>query len=171
MNTEQERHWSEVEEGVELLAEGKADEAAVELSRVLVDSPDNEYAHFYLGTAYFERDDFERALACYVKALELVPTYVGARVAAGQTLRLLGRHEHALRMGRAVLELDKTDPDALHLCGMVSFQRGEYAAARAYLERFLETSPELEVTLKIENMLQLLHGEAESLDDNQSTNG
>jgi len=158
-------HWAAVEEGVELLAEGRAEEAAVELSRVIADSPNNEYAHFYLGTAYYERDDHERALACYVRALELVPTYVGARVAAGQTLRLLGRHEQALRMGRAVLAQDKNDPDALHLCGMVCFQRGEYAASQAYLERFLETSPELEVGLEVEGMLQLIRGEATPLEE------
>jgi len=150
------------------LAEGEPEQAVVELSRVVAESPANEYAHFYLGTAHFERNDYERALACYVRALELVPTYVGARVAAGQTLRLLGRHEHALRMGRAVLEQDKADPDALHLCGMVCFQRAEYAAARAYLERFLETSPELEVALEVEGMLQILRGEATALDDEAS---
>ncbi|NOY91852.1 MAG: tetratricopeptide repeat protein [Deltaproteobacteria bacterium] len=165
MSDEQEVHWSEVEEGVELLAEGKPEQAAVELRRVAAESPTNEYAQFYLGTAYFERDDYQRALACYVRALELVPAYVGARVAAGQTLRLLGRHEQALRMGRAVLEQDKNDPDALHLCGMVCFQRAEYAAARAYLERFLETGPELEVALEVEGMLQILRGEATALEE------
>jgi tetratricopeptide (TPR) repeat protein len=168
MSDEHEEYWSEVEEGVELLAEGETEQAVAELTRVASESPKNEYAHFYLGTAYFERDDYEHALACYVRALELVPAYIGARVAAGQTLRLLGRHEQALRMGRAVLNLDKNDPDALHLCGMVCFQRGEYAASQAYLERFLETSPELEVALEVEGMLQLIRGEATELEGEPS---
>jgi len=164
MTDSHEVHWSAVEEGVELLAEGRPEEAVVELTRVATETPENEYAHFYLGTAYFEREDYERALACYVQALTLVPTYIGARVAAGQTLRLLGRHEQALRMGRAVLKQNDSDPDALHLCGMVCFQRGEYAAAQAYLQRFLETGPELEVALEVEGMMQLLRGEAEPLE-------
>lgn len=160
-------HWTEVEEAVELLAEGSFAQAAAELGRIAAASPRNEYAHFYLGTAHFELDDYERALAAYVKALEVVPTYLAARLAAAQCLRLMGRHEQALRMGRAVLEQRKDDPDALHLCGMVCFSRGEYAAAQAYLERFLHTNPELEVALEVEGMLQLMRGEARPLEQDE----
>ncbi|MEM9067030.1 MAG: tetratricopeptide repeat protein [Myxococcota bacterium] len=152
--------WEAVEEGMELLQEGELDAALAELTRVAENDPRNEYAHFFLGGVYFEREDFARALKCYVRALELAPEYAGAMIGAGQTLRRLGDHARALRMGQQVLRIRKDDPDALFLMGTVYFQRGEYREARGFLERFLHTNPELEVALEVEGMLQVVRGEA-----------
>ncbi|HJK91523.1 MAG TPA: tetratricopeptide repeat protein [Polyangiaceae bacterium LLY-WYZ-15_(1-7)] len=157
--------WSAVEEGLELLQEGDVDAALAELTRVVEVDAENEYAHFFLGNAYFEREDFPRALKCYVTALEVAPKYIGAMVAAGQTLRLLGDHARALRMGKQVLRLRKDDADALYLLGMVHFQRGEHPQARGFLERFLQTNPEIEVAMEVEGMLQIIRGEAQPLEE------
>jgi tetratricopeptide (TPR) repeat protein len=154
-----ETKWDQVEEGIELLQVGELDQAVAELSRVAEAHADNEYAHFFLGNAFYEKHDFARALKCYVAAIELVPDYVGAMIAAGHTLRLLGDHNRALKMGSRVLRLRKDDPDGLHLLGMLHFQRGEHAAARGFLERFLMTRPEIEVALEVEGMLQICRGE------------
>lgn len=147
------------EEGIELLRDGETERAIAALGRLAVAQADNEYAHFFLGNAHYAAESFERALACYVRALELAPRYLGARVGAGHALRMLGDHERALRMGKEALALAKDDPDALYLVGVVLFQRGDNAAARAFLKRFLETGPELEVALEVEGMLQVIRGE------------
>ena len=78
---------------------------------------------------------------------------------AGQTLRMMGEHERAIRMGQEALRVQKDDPDALYLLGAVHFQRGENKLAFGYLSRFLETGPELEVALEVEGMLQIVRGE------------
>ncbi|NLY93454.1 MAG: tetratricopeptide repeat protein [Myxococcales bacterium] len=152
--------FSACEEGIERLAEGDVEGAIEELTRVIAEDPKNEHAYFFLGQAYYEERSYEKALAAYVKALELAPDYLGAMIGAGQTLRLLGQHERALRMGREILKRRKDDPDALYLMGLVHFQRGEVDASRGYLERFLQTSPEIEVALEVEGILQVLRGEA-----------
>ncbi len=159
MDEADKERWGAVEEGIELLQVGEVDQALDELSRVARDHPDNEYAHFFLGNVYYERKDHARALKCYVRALELQPEYVGAMIGAGQSLRMLGDHARALRMGKQVLRKRKDDPDALFLIGAVLFQRGEYPEARGFLERFLETRPEIEVALEVEGMLQIARGE------------
>ena len=97
------------------------------------------------------------------QAVQLMPTQdraaVGAMLGAGQTLRMMGEYDRAIRMGQRVLQKQEDDGDALFLVGATHFQKGENEAAKRYLERFLETSPELEVALEVEGMLQVVRGE------------
>lgn len=155
----QSERWESVEEGAELLHDGRLDEAIEELLRVTREEPDNEYAFHFLGHAYFEKEAYPQALKAYVEALTLAPDYVGAMVGAGQTLRMMGEYDRALRMGRGVLQKKEDDADALFLVGAAHFQKGENQEAKRYLERFLETGPELEVALEVEGMLQVIRGE------------
>lgn len=159
MDEAQAERWEAVEEGMELLHDGRVDEAIDELLRVSRDDPGNEYAFQFLGHAYFEKEAYREALKAYVEALTLAPEYVGAMLGAGQTLRMLGEYDRAIRMGQRVLQKQEDDADALFLIGATHFQKGENEAARRYLERFLETNPELEVALEVEGMLQVIRGE------------
>lgn len=160
--------WDAVEEGAELLQTGELDEAVAELLRVTTNEPENDLAHNLLGTAFFEKREYEKALKCYVRALEIAPKFVGAMVGAGQSLRMLGRTEHALRLARQALLVSKEDPDALFLAGCLCYARGEGFAAKGYLERFLETKPEIEAALEARGMLKAIDGgEAPASDEEQ----
>jgi cytochrome c-type biogenesis protein CcmH/NrfG len=159
VDDEQSKRWEAAEEGMELLHSGEVDAAIDELLRVARDDPRNEYAFHFLGHAYFEKQAFPEALKAYVEALNLQPEYVGAMLGAGQTLRMMGEYDRAIRMGQRVLQKQDDDGDALFLVGATHFQKGENQAAKRYLERFLETSPELEVALEVEGMLQVVRGE------------
>ena len=155
----QSQRWEAAEEGMELLHSGEADEAIAELLRVVREDPGNEYAFHFLGHAYFEKEAYREALKSYVEALKLAPDYLGAMLGAGQALRMLGEYDRAIRMGQRVLQKQEDDSDGLFLVGAAHFQKGENDAARRYLERFLETDPELEVALEVEGMLQVIRGE------------
>ena len=159
MDDQQSKRWEDAEEGMELLHSGEVDAAIDELLRVTREDPQNEYAFHFLGHAYFEKQAFPEALKSYVEALTLAPEYVGAMLGAGQTLRMMGEYDRALRMGQRVLQKQEDDADALFLLGATHFQKGENQAAKRYLERFLETNPELEVALEVEGMLQVIRGE------------
>lgn len=158
---ESDDHWDAAQEGAERIAEGDAEGAVQVLEQLALDQPDNEYAFFFLGAAHFELGDFARSLAAYVEALKLAPEYVGAMIHAGHALRMLGRHDQAIRMAKQVLARKdyEHDPDALFLMGTSYFARGDTAAAMKYLQQFLETGPELEVATEAEGMLQILRGE------------
>jgi cytochrome c-type biogenesis protein CcmH/NrfG len=155
----QSERWEAAEEGMELLHSGEIDRAIDELLRVARNDPKNEYAFHFLGHAYFEKEAYPEALKSYVEALELAPEYVGAMLGAGQALRMMGEYDRAIRMGRRVLQEQEDDGDGLFLVGAAHFQKGENQSAKRYLERFLETSPELEVALEVEGMLQVIRGE------------
>ena len=151
--------WDAAQEGAELVREGSLTLAQNELEEVLEADPDNPYALHYLGHAHYEGGDYERALKGYVMALERAPEYRGAMVGAGHALRMLGRHEQALRMAREVLQRDMTDQDGLYLAGLIHYARGEEQEALTYLERFLETGPELEVAHEVRGLVQILKGD------------
>ena len=154
-----EEKWDAAQEGAELLREELIDEAIEELERVVLEQPDNEYGYYFLGGAHFEKGNFEKALKAYYTALEKKPMYLGAMVGTGHTLRMLGRGEQALRMAKQALARQKDDPDVHYLLGLLHFQRGEKAAAKEWLERFIESRPEIEVALEVEGMLQVIRGE------------
>lgn len=159
MDDARSERWEAAEEGMELLHSGEIDQAIDELVRVARDDPQNEYAYHFLGHAYFEKQAYKEALKSYVEALSIAPEYVGAMLGAGQTLRMLGEYDRAIRMGQRVLQVQEDDGDALFLVGAAHFQKGENQPAKRYLERFLETSPELEIALEVEGMLQVIRGE------------
>ncbi len=159
MDDAQSKRWEAAEEGMELLHAGDVEQAVTELLRVTQEDPENEYAFQFLGHAYFEREAYPEALKSYIEALRLAPEYVGAMIGAGQTLRMMGEYNRAIRMGQRVLQKDQADPDALFLVGAAHFQKGDNQAAKRYLERYLETGPELEVALEVEGMLQVVRGE------------
>jgi tetratricopeptide (TPR) repeat protein len=150
-------------EGAELLREGELEGALHELTRLIIDQPDNHYAHYYLGAVYFESGDPLRALKAYLRAVELKPDYVGALLHVGWSLHALGRYKDALRVGHQVLARQKHDQDALYLMGLCHYALGEPAAALEYLERFLATRPEAEVLYEVEGLIKLLRGEAQPL--------
>lgn len=156
--------WEAAQEGAELLADGQADAAIAFLTALTEREPDNEYAQFFLGGARFEQEDYVKALRCYLTALQLAPDYVGAMVATGQTLRMLGRYNEAIRMGRQVLARAPDDQDALFLIGACHFARGDEEAARQFLRRFINTRPEIEAAIEAEGMLQVLAGDVQEPD-------
>jgi hypothetical protein len=48
--------------------------------------------------------------------------------------------------------------------GLTHYARGDEAAAKGYLRRFLETNPELEVAQEARGLLEILEGRVEPLE-------
>ena len=152
------RRWSAVEEATELLHEERFREAMVELRRVLEEDPKNAYAFHFLGVAFFEVGEVEAARDAYTACLRLSPRYLGARVALSHVLRALGDVRGAIREGMTALSQVPGDPDAFHAIALAQHARGDEAAARKYLEAFLDTNPEFEVALEARGLLASLGG-------------
>jgi len=148
--------WDAVEEAAELLHEQRFHAALVELRRVLQEDGQNAYAFYLLGIALFESGELEAARDAYRACIQLAPSHLGARVALSHVLRALGDTRAALREGMAALAQADGDGDALHAVGLAYLARGEHAAARKYLEAFLETSPEFEVETEVRSILGTL---------------
>ncbi|MEY4579895.1 MAG: hypothetical protein RL701_4598, partial [Pseudomonadota bacterium] len=154
--TDSEAYWESAQDGAELVGEGEPEQALQLLGELVAREPDNEYAYFWMGAAYYELEQYDHALKAYLTALKIKPNYVGAMVHVGHSLRMMGRYTEAIRMAQQVLLRAKDDSDALFLIGAASFALGEDAPARQYLERFLHTNPELEVAHEVRGMLELI---------------
>jgi len=66
-------------------------------------------------------------------------------------------------VGRQLLLKAKEDPDGLYLLGLCHYAMGDAAAALGYLNRFLNTRPEIEVAMEVEGLVKVLRGEVETL--------
>ncbi|MCL2449393.1 MAG: tetratricopeptide repeat protein [Polyangiaceae bacterium] len=165
------RRWAAVEEATELLHEERFREAMAELRSVLTADPQNAYAYHFLGVAFFEVGEVEPARDAYAACLRLAPRYLGARVALAHVLRLLGDTRGAIREGIAALSQAPGDSDALHAIALAHHARGDDAAARKYLEAFLETNPEFEVAVEARALLASLGGGARDEDDVDDDDG
>ncbi len=152
--------WEVVEEGAELLQIGETDQAIETLTRAVQEHSDNELAFFFLGNAYYEQQDYARALKSFLRAIELMPDYLGALISAGHTLRMMGESNKALAIGQRALAVKSDDPDVVYLLGLLHFTRGEHTLAHAFLTRFLTMNPELEVALEARGMLDAIEQSA-----------
>jgi tetratricopeptide (TPR) repeat protein len=146
-------HWDAVNEAVELLHEERFREALEVLREVLKKDPQNPYAFFFLGQAFYEVGEIEPSRDAYRAALALAPQHLGARIALTHVERKLGRHREAIKEGMIALEQAPMDGDALYAVGLAYAARGDNAAARRYLEAFLRAQPELETRLEVEALL------------------
>ncbi len=153
MDEQDKRHWTAVEEAVELLHEERFHEALTNLRDVIIKDSGNPYAYFLLGQGMYEVGEVEAAKGAYLSAVKLAPRHLGARTALVHVLRKLGDHKEAIKHGLIALEHSPADSDALYATGMAYFARGDNPSARRYLEAFLKAKPELEVKLEVEAIL------------------
>lgn len=153
LEKEDRAHWEAVEEATELLHEERIHEALTMLRDVLQAEPRNPYAYYFLAIGMFESGELEGARDAYRACLKLAPKHLGARVALCHVLRSLGDTRTALREGMTALTQAPGDGDALHAVGLAYYARGDVAAAKKYLEAFLEKNPEFEVASEVRGML------------------
>lgn len=143
-----------------MLHEGSFREALVRLRAALAADPMNPYAFHLLGIALYEVGQIEGARDAYRATLRLAPNHLGARVHLSHVLREMGDSKAAILEGMEALRRFPSDGDALHAIGLAYHARTEYAAAKKYLEAFLETCPELEVATEVRALLASMDGGA-----------
>lgn len=148
--------WEAVEEATELLVVGELPRVLELLRSVLEKDPQNAYAYYYLGTALFELERYDAARDAYRAAVMAAPRYLGARVALVHALRLLGDGDAATAEAREALRLYPDDADAIFALGLALAARGERREAVRVLRQFLATSPEVEVQLDTQGIIDLL---------------
>ncbi len=146
-------HWDAVEEATELLHEEEFHRALTVLRDVIKADPKNPYAYYFLGVALYEVGELEAARDAYRACLMRAPSHLGARLHLSHALRELGDAKSAIKEATAALSLAPGDADALHAVGLAYLSRGDHAAAKKYLEAFLEARPEFEAATEVRAIL------------------
>ena len=148
--------WEAVEEATELLQERLFPQAMIELRRVIMANPNNAYAYFYLGVAFFETEQMEAARDAYRAAITLSPDYLGARISLSHVLRELGDATAAVGQAKEALRRYPDDGDAMHALGLAEAAKGNRREAKKHLTGFQEKKPELEPANEVRQILEIL---------------
>jgi tetratricopeptide (TPR) repeat protein len=148
--------WEAVEEATELLQERLFPQAMIELRRVIMANPNNPYAYFYLGVAFFETEQMEAARDAYRAAVTLSPDYLGARVSLSHVLRELGDATAAVGQAKEALRRYPDDGDAMHALGLAEAAKGNRREAKKHLTGFLAKKPEIEPANEVKQILEML---------------
>lgn len=142
-------------QGKALLAEGKYDAAATELSKATAEDRNSMEAWLNLGHAYRGQKKYDNALSAYVAAKKIDRHSVAPHVAHAKVQIELGNVELATTELNFVVEMDPKNLEALILLGKVSQMPtkqpdGTVAPSKASLER-AELNLEAAATLAPDN--------------------
>jgi tetratricopeptide (TPR) repeat protein len=107
-----------------LAAQGSWDVAIEQYKAILAVSPNNTAANYRLGTVYYDRQDYEKALPYFRKFTDLYPfDYSGLLMYAWTNLKL-GRTREAQALFNKVLLRSPRDTSALHGLQMLGIKPG-----------------------------------------------
>jgi DNA-binding SARP family transcriptional activator/TolB-like protein len=121
------------------------DEALKLLRAVIAQDPRSARAHYYLGRARRNADDFEGALMSFERAIELNQSYTLAHAQAGLTLMFLRQPAAALEHIRYAIRLSPRDsslPYWLRFAAEAELDLGRDRDALSDVGRSLEMAPQ-----------------------------
>jgi len=127
--------------GAVLEAEGRLDDATVELRAALSIDPAQPTAHNSLGAVLQTRGDLDGAAREYREALSVRPDDVNAHYNLGQIARTKGRLEEALRHYREAVRLQPDDADLHAQLGATLLEAGDIEEATEQQRKALDLDP------------------------------
>lgn len=132
----------EFERGKELQAVGKLDEAIVAYRQVINEDPKAFKAWNNLGTTFEEQYDFDQAVECYQKALEIDLTQSILHYNLAHALHRMGREPEAFGHYVMAVDLNPESFAAQFNFGLLLHERKEWRGAEAAFRRTLEIAPD-----------------------------
>jgi Flp pilus assembly protein TadD/mono/diheme cytochrome c family protein len=127
--------------GAALQAEGRLDDAILELRAALVADPAQATAHNSLGAVLQTKGDLDGAAREYTKALSTRPEDVNAHYNLGEINRMKGRVEAALSHYREAVRLQPDEADLHAQLGATLQQAGSLEEAVREERKALELDP------------------------------
>jgi tetratricopeptide (TPR) repeat protein len=126
------------------------------LRDVIKAQPNNAYAYFWLGVAFFETKQLPASRDAYRAAIRVSPDYLGARVSLSHVLRQLGDLKGALAQATEALRRFPKDGEAMHAAGLANAAMGQRGVAKKQLQGFLDSKPEFEAQTEVRQVLEML---------------
>jgi Tfp pilus assembly protein PilF len=130
-----------VQQGLQLILQGRYEEALAAEEAALRLSPHNPNAHSYRGSALLQLGRVQEALGSYDNVLKLVPNAAVAHYNRASALHRLGRYDQSLLSLQRSLKLQPKYTDALSLTGVVLQAMGDTTSALAYYDAALIIDP------------------------------
>jgi len=121
---------------------GKDADALAAIEQAARHAPDDFEAHFNLGNARYEEEQYDLAEQSFRCAVELNPAHAESRSNLGQTLLKLGRTSDAEQQLRAALALNPNLVVARNNLGNLLSSWREYGEAEAHYRHALTCAPD-----------------------------
>ena len=123
-------------------ANGDAAKALALLQQLVAEYPEDERGHFQLGTAYFGRQEYDKAIAEYRRATEIAPAFAPAYNIVGYAYRTVGRYDEAEGAFKRYIELIPNDPNPYDSYAELLMKMGRFDESIAQYRKALELNPE-----------------------------
>ncbi|APW62557.1 tetratricopeptide repeat protein [Paludisphaera borealis] len=149
------------ERAQEAVDRGDLELAKVELTRLVAISPRSPEGHQRLGRVFEQQNRVDEAEACYSRALQLDPDYVGALIGMGRVEVLRGNPQSALKRFETAIEIEPHEATAHLALGAVFESLGRTGEAQAAYFRSLENDPLLGEASRRIAALQIARNEAD----------
>ncbi len=129
--------------GVELARAGQLDEAEALFLELMAIQSNISVLHQNLGYVYVQKEDWERAEASYLTALELSPGHPNTLIALAQVYRDTGRQDEAMALLDQAASEDPENAAIQHTRGVFLVNAGRGAEAREVFEAVLAADPSM----------------------------
>lgn len=116
----------------------RLEEARRLIAEALLRTPNYPKAHMYLGVYWQFIGDYQRALECHRKAIDLDGTYVSAYNNLGKTYAQMGNREAAIENYKLALKHDEHFAYARYNLGVSLLDGGDAIGAIAELEKIAQ---------------------------------
>ena len=103
--------------------------------------PRDERAHMALGLAYFAQQDYEKAAAEFMQAIEIAPGFSPAYNMLGYSYRPLGKNEQAEAAYKEYIRLIPSDPNPYDSYAELLMKTGRFDESIAQYEKALSLDP------------------------------
>jgi tetratricopeptide (TPR) repeat protein len=97
--------------------------------------PDSPRVHFLMGQSYTENQSYNEAATEYLKALEVQPDFLAARLGLATAYWGEGQQDQALAEAQTAVQQSPDDPEAACLMAEILMVRHQYAEATPYLDK------------------------------------
>ena len=123
-------------QGVEKLEKGNPKAAVRTLTQAINYNPNNSQAYQHRGNAYYDLEDYQKAIEDYTKAIQLNPNYINAYFNRGLARYDAEDFSGAIADYSKVIELQPQDADAYYKRGLAQYDLQNYQKA---IEDYSET--------------------------------
>jgi Tfp pilus assembly protein PilF len=130
-----------VQQGLQLILQGRYEEALAAEEAALGLAPGLPDAHSYRGSALLQLGRVNEALASYDKVVKLAPNAAVAHYNRANALNRLRRYDEALQSLKRALKLQPRYTDALSLTGNVLLALGDVEEALQHYDAALKINP------------------------------
>ena len=123
------------------MSEGYYDEAIGYFENKVKEEPENYELWFFLGNAYFESRDYEKAIKAYEKVLSLNPAFQSAYISLASTYARIGKKRKAKRIISEGLRKFDND-EFLYLSSIILAECEYYKNAEKIIKGLIEKNHE-----------------------------